>query len=709
MRLRSSFLFASALAAGCSAPAGTLVSEPAPRKAPAVEAATPPPVQEGELSVADVQAALASGDLEAAHARLTSLLCRQYLAEARASLKTTELDRGLDALDRALELMPKNREAQALKREASEQFYDTLLEQAAAALAEGEPEDALSLTDRALTLRPEEPSALVLRGRGFFDLGLRVQEISFFEDSLRNFTAASAVAETAESLLGASRAAFYLQRNDEALAFARRAQDKLPARPRSGDLRIVAEATFAAYRAEQTTTPLSEDAEDLFRETEDVLYRMVGVDSQDAWAWRELANLSSWHGMHEEAQGILEEGLGRIPTDAALHERLYEVARERGGDAEVQRFYSEFTRRYPQVALGHWYSGRARFGVALDRLNQDYEDDGGRAAATARLVPEFQEAEASFARARELAPDFSDPCLGYEIICRNGLGWSYYHSGDFDAARDAFFSMEDLKEGGLGWELDGSLPSGVASLEWVASAFFAAQQDSARSDLEKARAMEKAAKIYDFLHEYEPQVTKWANNSGFVNRDVAVLLHDEARNLEAKLARDDLAEERAAELAEEGRKMLARARELMDKSYRSYVDAAALAPEDVRIVNDTGLILTYYLQTRLDVAERYLMEAVRLGEEQAADPDLTLDARYELENALGDAYQNLGVLHLQLTGNVVAARGWFEKALAIGPDPRPVIDDGYLPQCEAVVRGELEAPLVTEENRWDAPLRLPKE
>ena len=46
-----------------------------------------------------------------------------------------------------------------------------------------------------------------------------------------------------------------------------------------------------------------------------VLYRMVGVDSQDAWAWRELANLSSWHGMHEEAQGILEEGLGR--NDAA--------------------------------------------------------------------------------------------------------------------------------------------------------------------------------------------------------------------------------------------------------------------------------------------------------------------------------------------------------------------------------------------------------
>ena len=52
--------------------------------------------------------------------------------------------------------MPKNREAQPLKREASEQFYGTLLEQATAALAAGEPEDALSLTDRALTLRPDE-------------------------------------------------------------------------------------------------------------------------------------------------------------------------------------------------------------------------------------------------------------------------------------------------------------------------------------------------------------------------------------------------------------------------------------------------------------------------------------------------------------------------------------------------------------------------
>ena len=269
--------------------------------------------------------------------------------------------------------------------------------------------------------------------------------------------------------------------------------------------------------------------------------------------------------------------------------------------------------------------------------------------------------------------------------------------------------MEDLKPGGLAWQLDGSLWSGVASLEWVANAFFNAQQDTSKSDLEKAFSMEKAAKIYDFLHEYEPQVTKWANNSGFVNRDVAVLLHDEARNIEAKLGREGLDEERAAELAEEGRKMLARARELMGKSYRSYVDAAALSPEDVRIVNDTGLILTYYLQNQLDVAERYLTEAVRLGEEQAKNESLTPDARYELENALGDAYQNLGVLHLQLTGDVNAAKGWFEKALAIGPDPRPVIDGGYLPQCEAVLKGELQAPLVGEQNRWDAPLRLPKE
>ena len=96
-----------------------------------------------------------------------------------------------------------------------------------------------------------------------------------------------------------------------------------------------------------------------------------------------------------------------------------------------------------------------------------------------------------------------------------------------------------------------------------------------------------------------------------------------------------------------------------------------------------------------------------LGEEQVKDDTLSEDARYELENALGDAYQNLGVLHLKLTGNVTEAQQWFEKSLAIGPDPRPAITRELLPLCEAAIAGEITAPLVNEDNRWSRPFRMP--
>lgn len=663
-------------------------------------------VQRTELSVEDVEAALAKGDLEAAHAALTSILSRRYLMEAKAKLERNEFDAGWQALERALEFVPTSREALALKKETAGQFYEALVRQAAAALDAGEPEEALALTDQALELRPQDREALLLRGRGFFDLGRKVSSAAFLEDSLATYVEAAAQYDSAETWLGASRSAYELVRTEEALEYARAARDKLGDAPSPAALQTIAEAVFGAYRAERQARPDSDDSSALFLETEDILNELIGVASDSAWAYRELANLMSWHGYTEESRIALEQGLTQAPNDMTLHDRFRTVARMSGGNRGLLNYYETFAKRHPAIAIGRFNAGLARFDLAVDRLLARPDGEEGIHEAQL-LVEEFRAAESDFLRARELDESFTESSIGYEIVCRDGLGWSLYHAGELDAARDAFLSMEDLQAGGLRWELKDRLLSGVVSLEFVAGAFFASQQDSSMSDMEKAHAMEKAAKIFDFLHEYEPEVVKWANNSGFFNRDVAVMLHDEARNLEVKLEREELSEADSNALIDEGQRMLTRARELMEKSYRAYVDTSKLASEDVRIINDTGLILTYYLERDLDVAEEYLMRAVYLGEEQVQNQDLQADARYELENALGDAYQNLGVLHLKLTGKVEAAKSWLEKSLAIGPDPRPAISAELLPLCEKALAGELTAPLVDETNRWSRPFRVP--
>ncbi len=676
------------------------------RRASADAGTTTREVQQAEPSVSDVQRALDAGDLEAAHATLTSILSRRFLREAHAKLEAQELEEGWRALERALEFTPKNREALELKEATTGRFFDELVRQAETALTEGRPEDALAFSDRALELQPDAASAIVQRGRGFFDLGRKVSNAAFIEDSLSTFVEAASKFDDVQLWLGASQAAYELNRTDEALDYARQAQEKLEERPDPNALRTIAESTFGAYRTERQARPESERTLELFEETRALLDQLIGLAPETAWAWRQLANLMSWQGYTAEARVALEQGLSQVPTDSALHERFQAVVRSEGGKQALFDYYEAFARRHPAIAIGRFNAGLARFEMALESLPSRPEGEEGTSPAE-HLAEEFQAAEADFLRAREIDESLSEAAIGYEVVARDGLGWSLYHAGDLDGARDAFLSMEDLLDGGLRWELKGSLLSGVTSLEFVAGAFFAAQQDASLCDLEKAHGMEKAAKIFDFLHEYEPEVVKWANNSGFFNRDVAVMLHDEARNLEAKLKREELTEEEAAVLTAEGKTMLARARELMDKSYRAYVDTSKLAPEDVRIINDTGLILTYYLERDLDVAEEYLLRAVSLGEQQIQDESLQADARYELENALGDAYQNLGVLHLKLTGNVEAAKEWLEKSLAIGPDPRPTISRVLLPDCEAALAGTRTAPLVNETGRWSRPFSAP--
>ena len=68
-----------------------------------------------------------------------------------------------------------------------------------------------------------------------------------------------------------------------------------------------------------------------------------------------------------------------------------------------------------------------------------------------------------------------------------------------------------------------------------------------------------------------------------------------------------------------------RARELMRRSYGAYEEATRLAPTDVRIINDAGLIMTYYLRDDVEAAERYLIKAVALGAEQL--PVTTLEGQ----------------------------------------------------------------------------------
>ena len=141
----------------------------------------------------------------------------------------------------------------------------------------------------------------------------------------------------------------------------------------------------------------------------------------------------------------------------------------------------------------------------------------------------------------------------------------------------------------------------------------------------------------------------------------------------------------------------------MERSAEAYRAAAELAPEDVRIVNDAALVLVYYLHTDLDRARAMLERCVELGARQVQDPGLDKEALWALKNAWGDAHQNLGVLHAEFLGDKAQAITYFNKAVEIGPEPRPDVTSIWLPALGGEKVDPGDDMLVTKS--WAEPCR----
>ena len=85
------------------------------------------------------------------------------------------------------------------------------------------------------------------------------------------------------------------------------------------------------------------------------------------------------------------------------------------------------------------------------------------------------------------------------------------------------------------------------------------------------------------------------------------------------------------------------------------------------------MILVYYLQREWDEVEKLLTEASADGDRQLAEnPPENPQARRDLEEAVGDCYENLALYHLRHTGDLDKARQAAEKSLEYYPgEQRP--------------------------------------
>ena len=551
-------------------------------------------------------------------------------------------------------------------------------------LAAGEGEEAMLVLDEALELRPGDRDLLALRGEAAYAMAEAIVSGAvsgggnpsfFYEDALEHFLRAGSGyaragdrARAVQLAFAASRAARRIPDPDRALELARAGAERLALLDEPPPIdpppeRVHAEAAFDAYIARARA---GQDASELFAETERELGKLLGRRPDDAWAHLQLSNLHEWNGDTAAAIAQIERALALAPEEQALHDRLMTlVPAQRGWPALVQ-WYEDFAALHPRSGRVQRNAGVAAFFGALDRFDRgDYD------------IAAFEAAEERFARAQELDPALREDCLGYRAIVRNAIGWCHFNQGDYSAAKESFLSMEDLFPGGLAWRLEERLPDGIAGLGFVIERL--SRDPNSVSALDD---MVEAAAIADYLFAYRPEDGNHANNAGFFNRDAAVLFEIKSRMARARAAESEDPEERAR-LEREAERLRERAVELMEKSEAAYRVAARLLPDDVRVINDAALVIVYYTRDDVEEAERLLLRAIELGEAQLAEGRLSEEARYALNEAWGDAHQNLAILELTLRRNGAEARRWMEKALAIGPDSRQRLRP-LLEVCDAV-------------------------
>ena len=321
-----------------------------------------------------------------------------------------------------------------------------------------------------------------------------------------------------------------------------------------------------------------------------------------------LALLYRWLENSNAVLQTLERGLRETPQETAIHDAFLAWMQETGQHEAMLGTYAQLVRANPTTTILRWHQGRALFARA-DTLRQDGNFQGGVAA--------YDKAAAAFGDYLAMVPGHADSARQWLALCDLSACRCAVDMGDLATAENRLFAAADASPATTNYP-DGA-PQLVDSFgnhfAGAAFAIHAACAESGDDALAKALAFN------------ERVLARFPDRWGFLYNNAALA----ARDLGVQKSQQGDA---------------AAAKDLWERSYGFYEKAVALSPDDARIVNDTGLMLIYHLDRDLDRARALFERAIELGKGQLAALPADADPRERerLEEAVGDAYQNIAVL-----------------------------------------------------------------
>ncbi|MFY9341439.1 MAG: hypothetical protein WAT39_03040, partial [Planctomycetota bacterium] len=327
-----------------------------------------------------------------------------------------------------------------------------------------------------------------------------------------------------------------------------------------------------------------------------------------AEATLQMKLLHEWLGQPGEALQELEQGLRQAPGDTALHDAYQQWLIDGNQWDALVGGYARLVREQPTTTILRWHQGRALYRHA-DKLRGDGNFQGALAT--------YGKCDGIFGEYVAMVPGHRDAGNQWRALCSLAMARVACETGDFATAVQQLLAAIDVSP--LTTRYDNGAPALVDSFgnhfAGAAFAIHSALAETGDDALSRTlafneRVLQRCPDQWGFLY----------NNAALAARDLGV---QKAKAGEA-----------------------AAAKELWERSYRYYEQAVKLSPDDARIVNDCGLMLIYHLDRDFDHARELFDRAIGLGKAQlAALPgDAAARERERLEEAVGDAYQNIAVL-----------------------------------------------------------------
>ena len=535
-------------------------------------------------------------------------------------------------------------------------------------LRAGDAYAALDVTDAILRARPDDRPARLLAARANAQLGSSGVSGAeqFLATAANQFERALGIdRKDADALTDLARVRLALRQyrdgRDAAVEAAHLAQAAGDRKRVSAALLVAASnemQIFVAARSPELAAGKHEPTEDTGRLGLGVIARLRSAQSAGASsgsAMKRVADVLRWLGRDSEALGELENAVRSEPSSAEANAALQDLWWQMNNHLECVGAYKRMVSEAPSSAPLRFYLGRAEVALA-DRMRRE-----GRWAEAVRAYENALETWRTYDAAKPADRALSSHWMA---ICELSIARSSLEQGELVAAEAQYLAALATDQRVAEFDADGRprIYDSFGGNYLGGLGMIGERLSNARSD----------TPLEDTLAFWRRVLARHPGRFGAAYNNAALA----ARDLGAKLAgpADSFGGPKAVEASEGARRsQLEQAMALWEQSYAWYETAVGLEPNDPRIVNDCGLMLIYHLHRDYERARACFDRAIELGEQQLADlpRDADESQREFLEEATGDAWQNVGVLLQKRLGRPAAEwKPFYEKAVEFYPYQR---------------------------------------